>query len=123
MGDLGGVKEAMCVKDRVILLDQSRSMIERRCDLAHAVAHIELGHTDRRNKADERAAVRYAAKMLIDLDDLADAIETSAGLVDECAAAYLNVDMETLAARVEYIHPAERGYLRRRLSALSAGTA
>lgn len=108
----------MCVKDRVILLDAARSVRERRCDLAHAVAHIELGHTDRRNKTDEQAAVRYAAKMLIHLEDLADAIEASAGVVGDDAAHFLQVDVETLDARVRHLHPGERGYLQRRLAAL-----
>lgn len=109
----------MCVKDRVILIDKGRTRSERRCDLAHAIAHIELGHRDRRNDQDEQAARRFHAKLLIDLPDLASGLLFSAGSVDEWAAEYLEVDMETLHLRVQHLHPAERAYLRQRLSELA----
>lgn len=112
------MREVMCVKDRVILLERSRTKWERRCDLGHAIAHIELGHRDRLNKAEERAAVRYAAKMLIDLKPLGEALAGSLGRVDEDCAESLAVDVETLMARLECLHPAERAYLTRRLAYL-----
>lgn len=118
MGNLAGVREAMCVKDKVILLERSRTTSERRCDLAHAIAHIELGHGDRRNKGHEKAAVRLSAKMLIDLDPLGEALTACQGRVDEDCADLLRVDVETLRARLECLHPAERGYLSRRLAHL-----
>lgn len=112
----------MCVRDRVILIDRDRTRSERRCDLAHAIAHIELDHHDRRNEHDEAAAVRYASKMLIDVQDLANAIEQSSGELDESAAAYLDVDMETLSVRCQHLHPAERAFLRQRLAHLEGAS-
>lgn len=104
------------MKDRVILLDERRTRNERRCDLAHAIAHIELGHTNRRSQAEEDAARRYHAKLLIDLHDLADGLYFSAGLVDQWAADYLDVDLETLSLRTQHLHPSELGFIRSKLA-------
>ena len=46
--------------------------VERRCTLAHELAHIDLGHTTATTVAEERAARRYAANKLIDWDGLVD---------------------------------------------------
>lgn len=113
----------MCVKRKVILLEHTRTRNERRCDLAHAIAHIELGHKNRRSKSDEDAARRYAAKMLIDLEPLADALVRSLGKVTEEAAEELEVDVETLTIRLQHPHPGEFGYLKRRLAFLAEASA
>ncbi len=113
----------MCVRRRVILLDHTRTRNERRCDLGHALAHIELGHTNRRSKSDEEAAKRYAAKMLIDLEQLGDALERSLGKVTDEAADDLEVDVETLTIRLQHLHPGEYGYLKRRLAFLAEASA
>lgn len=108
----------MCIRDKVILLERDRTKWERRCDLGHALAHIELGHTDRQNKNDERAAVRHAAKMLIDLVPLGEALAQSLGKATDEAAELLGVDVETLTVRLQVLHPTETAYLRRRLAHL-----
>lgn len=113
----------MCVKDRVIFIDRARTTAERRCDLAHALAHVELGHNERRNHRQERAAVRYAAKMLIDLDPLAEALAAVYPSPAADAAEILGVDVETLAVRLECLHPGEMGTIRRRLRRLAEGEA
>lgn len=115
---LRGLHEVMCIKSKVILLERNRTIRERRCDLAHAIAHIDLGHTNSFDRKTERAAVRYAAKLLIDLEPLADVLATTGGHVTYDAAHALGVDVETLTARLQHLHPGERGYLARRLSHL-----
>jgi len=116
---LRGLHEVMCVKNKVILLERDRTKWERRCDLAHAIAHIDLGHTEQLDRKSERAAVRYAAKMLIDLEPLGDVLATTGGRVTYDGAHALGVDVETMAARLQHLHPGERGYLRRRLTHLA----
>jgi Zn-dependent peptidase ImmA (M78 family) len=115
---LRGLHEVMCRKNKVILLEQDRTMRQRRCDLAHAIAHIDLDHTDSFDRKAEAAAVRYAAKMLIDLDPLADALAATGGRVTYDGAHLLGVDVETMTARLQHLHPAERAHLRRRLAHL-----
>lgn len=115
---LRGLHEVMCRKNKVILLEQNRTKWERRCDLAHAIAHIDLDHTGDFDRKAERAAVRYAAKMLIDLEPLGAVLATTGGRVTYDAAHALGVDVPTLAARLQHLHPGERGYLHRQLAHL-----
>ncbi len=100
---------------RVIVMHPDQSQVQRRCTIAHELAHVELGHTDGCSSVEERAARGLAARWLIDLEDLGDAAvwaRSMAELADE-----LWVDADTLAARVEQLHPAEKHYLRRRIAA------
>lgn len=114
--DLRGLPELMSWDEKVILLELHRGMAERRCDLAHALGHLDLEHRgDTFNMKHEEAARRYAAKMLIDLEPLADAMAWSESR--EEVAELLRVDLPTLSKRLEHLHPGERGYLQRRLSA------
>jgi Zn-dependent peptidase ImmA (M78 family) len=115
---LRGLHEVMCRKNKVILLERDRTMRERRCDLAHAIAHIDLDHTGSFDRKAEAAAKRYAAKMLIDLEPLGDALAVTGGKVTYDGAHLLGVDVETMTARLQHLHAAERGYLRRRLARL-----
>jgi len=116
---LDGLLEVMCRRRKVILLERNRTKWERRCDLAHAIAHIDLGHTDRFDRKTEQAAVRHAAKMLIDLEPLGDVLAVTGGRVTYDGAHALGVDVETMTARLQHLHAAERGYLRRRLAHLA----
>jgi Zn-dependent peptidase ImmA (M78 family) len=109
----------MCWKRRVILLENDRTKWERRCDLTHAIAHIDLAHRRLDDKS-EAAAVRYAAKMLIDLEPLSAALSMSEGQITPDAADALGVDEQTLMARLQHLHPGERGYLMRELAHLYA---
>lgn len=115
---LRGLHEVMCTKNKVILLEQDRDKWERRCDLAHAIAHIDLGHRDRFDRKAEQAAVRYSAKMLIDLEPLGVALAESRGRIDRATAWSLGVDLATLQARLQILHPGERGHLQRQLAHL-----
>jgi Zn-dependent peptidase ImmA (M78 family) len=108
----------MCPERKVILLERQHSAAERRCSLAHAVAHIDLGHTSESgwwSARQEAAADRLAARRLLPIYPLADAAvwaESHAELARE-----LGVDAHMLAVRARGLHPAERAYIRARLDA------
>lgn len=114
---LDGLHEVMCMERKVILLEAERTKWERRCDLAHAIAHIDLGHGSFDDKS-EAAAIRHAAKRLLRYGVVADALVQTHGEVTPETAEILGVDPETLHARLSHLHPAERAFIRRRLSGL-----
>lgn len=117
--DLHGIPEIMCWRRRVILLEREHDLAKRRCSLTHAIGHIELAHRGSAyDTKEEAAAVRYAAKMLLDLEPLGNLLATSGGRPTFDVAHALGVDVETLTARLQHLHPGERGYLARRLSHL-----
>lgn len=115
---LRGLHEVMCRRNKVILLEQDRTKWERRCDLAHAIAHIDLEHIDSFDRKSELAAVRYSAKLLIDLVPLGDVLAATGRRVTVEGAHMLGVDVATLTARLQHLHPGERGYLTRRFAHL-----
>jgi len=83
---------------RVIVLHPDQSQVQRRCTLAHELAHIELGHTDGCTRAQEAAARELAARWLICLDDLLDALRWAEDPTE--VADCLWVDVDTLEARL-----------------------
>jgi len=91
----------------------------RRCTLAHELAHIDLGHTDGCSPAEETQASVLAARRLIPIESLADALVWSP--LPEIVADQLWVDLDTLEVRLGHLHPAERHYIRRRLAAREEG--
>lgn len=115
--NLNGLHEVMCVRRKVILLEANRTKWERRCDLAHALAHIDLGHF-RFNDQAEAAAVRYAAKRLLHRDDVVAALRQTGGEMTWETAHLLGVDVPTLKARFDHLHPLERAYIRERLQSV-----
>lgn len=114
---LGGLHEVMCWRRKVILLETDRTISQRRSDLSHAIAHVDLGHRRALDNKSERAADRLAAKRLIHRVDLADAMLWTEGRVTHETAEILRVDLQTLEARLEFLHPSERAFLRRALAA------
>ena len=97
-----------CERSRRMVLHPDQNQAERRCTATHELLHVERGDTT----CDWRTH-RDAARLLIDLYALGEALVT---YDDEAQAAEeLWVDLDTLRARLQYLHPAERGYLRRRL--------
>lgn len=90
----------------VIRMHPHQSQVQRRCTLAHEMAHIELGHTSGCHPATERQAAQHAARWLIDMDDLLDALRWADDLreVADC----LWVVEETLMARLDSLTPDER---------------
>ena len=109
--NLLGVPEVMCPKRQVILIEHTADRGERRCNLAHAVAHIDLGHEASPNghisHRQEVAADRLAARRLIDVRHLADTIMWADSFEEMCSE--LDVDRRMLFVRMKYLHPAERG--------------
>jgi Zn-dependent peptidase ImmA (M78 family) len=109
-----GITEVLCRKSRVILLERGTDAARRRCSLAHAIAHLDLGHgaamTARFERRQEAEATQLAARRLRPLDDLVWAVQWTHDL--EEAAVELEVDMDTLQTRMEHLHPSELMRLR-----------
>lgn len=95
---------------------------QARCVLAHELAHARrqdaLTDCSRVNDLQERAADRDAARLLIDVRDLGDALVYTDRRRDE-AAQELRVTRHTIDVRMGALHPAEMHYLRQRLADLS----
>jgi hypothetical protein len=110
-----GVPEVMCARRRVILIASGSTWPEKRCSLAHAVAHLDLGHhlapSSMFDKANESAANQLAARRLITLEALADVLCWTRWRAE--IAAELQVDLVTLDNRQRHMHMSERGWLRR----------
>lgn len=97
-----------------IWIDPRQTQAERRSTLAHEMAHIELGHTDGCTPQQEAEAADLAARWLIKLDHLADAL---AWTQDPHELAWeLWVDLDTLETRLAGLQPPERAYLEGRLA-------
>lgn len=116
--ELAGVDAVLFGDLQTVLLHKGLLQAERRCALAHELAHHELGHSgcgDRRSLLrQERAAEAVASRWLIPIEALADVQVWTPYLAEQ--AEELWVDVPMLRARLERLHPAERGYLCRRLS-------
>ncbi len=115
--DLGGlVAEVFCPMRRVILLDSTLGPYVARCSLAHAVAHLDLGHTHPARghfeSREELAANTLAAERLIPLEDYAAALAWTRE-PDEIAEV-LAVDGATLRIREARFTAADRRFVRRR---------
>lgn len=99
----------------VITLHPAQTQRQRRCTLAHELVHAERGHDGPCSAVVEQAVHAEAARRLIALDALGEALafcgEDAYALAEE-----LWVDLDTLHARLNHLHPSERGYLLRRLS-------
>lgn len=110
-----------------IALDDRLTRVERRCVLAHELAHIDLGHMDqaanglcwdlgtsRIARRRELAADKIAARRLILTRRLAEALcshDDQPSVADD-----LDVTERVLAVRLDHLHPAERGYITRRIA-------
>lgn len=98
-----------------VVLAHDLTQAERRCTIAHEVEHILRGpvppHLIER---EEKAVDRNVARLLLpNIDEVADALAWANDIVT--AAEELWVDEGTLKARLTYLHPAERAYLKNRL--------
>lgn len=114
---LGGIPEVLCRRRRVILINNAHTWPAKRSSLAHAVAHLDLGHADTASssfeKREENVADQMAARRLIGLDALADVLcwtRDYGEIADE-----LLVDVTMLRVREKHLHVAERHYLRRQV--------
>lgn len=120
--DLGGlIAEVFSPARRVILLDHSLGPAVVRCSLAHAIAHLDLGHTHavrgHFENREEVAANDLAARRLIPLDAYAEALAWTRDPAE--VAAELFVDGATLRVREARFTAADRRFVRRRTSRAS----
>lgn len=99
--------------ERVVLVDESISTVERRCALAHEIAHIDTG--DRPTDLcwfrarQETVADRLAARRLIAIEDLAEVVRWCHDPRE--TSAELGVTLNVLAIRAATLHPSERGLI------------
>jgi len=90
----------------VIVLHPDQSQAQRRCTLAHELAHIELGHVHGASPAEESAARLLAARWLIEMPALLAALAWAEDLRE--VADELWVDEDTLMARLDGLTSSER---------------
>lgn len=93
-----------------IWMETAQLQVERRCTLAHELAHIDLGHTTKPTVAEEKAARRLAAQKLITWDALVDVFRWAHNAFE--AADELWVTPEVLEDRLRLLRPHEKGLLR-----------
>ena len=93
-----------------IWLEVDQLQVERRCALAHELAHIDLGHTTKPYVTEEQAARRMAAQKLITWDALVDVFRWAHNAFE--AADELWVTVDVLEDRLRFLHPHERALLR-----------
>lgn len=99
-----------------VVIDRTLLQVERRCTITHELVHIERGPVPTDpwlGRREERAVEREAARRLIELDALADALAWSSQPAE--VAEELWVDEQTLNARVAGLSRSERAWLSRRL--------
>lgn len=117
---LGGViPEVMCTKRKVILIETAHNWPEKRCSLAHAVAHLDLEHQAELQGSTferwmEREANGLAALRLIPIRTLASVLCWTRDRHE--IAHELQVDLPTLEIRRANLHHTERSLLRRAIT-------
>ena len=106
------IPEVLCIRRRVILLERAQGYPARRCALAHALAHLDLGHVPGASlePAMELEADQLASRRLVRWAALMDAARWS--LDDEEAASELGVTVPMLRVRFVHLHPSERAKFR-----------
>lgn len=99
--------------DRVIFLDRALGRADRNSVLAHEIAHIDLEHEstgrpwfDRRQ---ERQADRLAARRLIDVERLAEALKWC--LCEEELADHLDVTVDVVRLRLAMLRDSEKAQI------------
>lgn len=90
----------------VIYMNPDQSQAQRRCTLAHELAHIELGHICGETPKDEAASRELAARRMIPIETLMDALRWADNL--EEVADELWVDHQTLIDRLDTLTDDER---------------
>lgn len=103
-------------RTRTIVIDPAYPAATQRSTRAHEEIHVERGPSRPPFDVDEELAVeKAAARRLIDVRDLGEAMVESQHLGH--VAELLHVDPDMLTVRLRHLHPSERHYLRRRLEA------
>lgn len=108
--ELGGVPAASSRRQRVILIETTMAKAERRCALAHEIAHLDLGHGLSIHEGyEERQADELAASRLISLEDLADVLRWALG-PDEVADA-LEVTSTMVRRRIRALSVDDKAWI------------
>jgi hypothetical protein len=102
---------------RAIVMDSRLSQVERRSVLAHELGHVIRGDVpcgDEILDARQESVVdQWAARKLISLDALVDALRWSDDPHEVADALWVTVDL--LEVRVAHLHPSERAAVKRGL--------
>lgn len=102
----------------VIVVDESITRAERRCALAHEIAHMDTGDLATEScwfaAQQETNADKLAAQRLVAIDELAAVMRYSDDPRE--VAAELEVTLHVLVIRGQHLHPAERGVITRAMS-------
>jgi hypothetical protein len=110
-----GTLGTWCGLTRTIAFHSRQSQAQRRCTATHEIVHAELAHDGPCTAATELLVLKISARRLISLRALAEAVLFH--LDDRAALAHeLWVDRQTLDARLDHLHPGERGYLAQHLA-------
>lgn len=96
--------------NRTIALDPRMHRRQRRAVLAHELIHAERGD-DGTHVKQEAHADKEAARRLVDIHQLGDALRWSENLHE--VAVQLSVNVATVETRLAHLHPSERHFLRR----------
>lgn len=107
--------------DETIVLDDRLDATGRRCALAHEIEHVKAGdtpivHVWFATKQEKRAHQR-AARKLIRLDDLVEALRQTRD--EHELAALLDVDVEVLRLRLDRITVIEQDFVERQLDGVA----
>lgn len=111
----GGDKGATLFEENAISLRRGMTQAERRSTILHECLHVERGPVLSTLAGREELRVeRETARLLLpDVAAIGEALAWARDLSE--AADDLWVDEQLLRCRLMNLHPAERGYLRRRL--------
>lgn len=100
------------IDGHTITLHPLLTQAERRSTLAHELVHLERGQPPPHLEAREELIVEeIAARRLVDLDDLADAIVWHDGQAHDDMAEDLWVDRAILVARIRALDAEEHAYI------------
>jgi Zn-dependent peptidase ImmA (M78 family) len=117
--DLGAKLGEYVHADRLIRLNSRLRRHQARSVLCHELRHAEVGDhltaCERVNLRQEQRADREAARLLVDVRDLGEAIAEH-GEHHGALAHALRVSVHVVRTRLAHLHPSELHYLRRRLA-------
>jgi hypothetical protein len=102
-----------CQRTMTMTLHPEQSQRQRRCTATHELIHAERGHCGACSPAVDRAVHAEAARRLISLDELVDALLWSQD--EQELAEELWVDVATVMSRLEGLTEYERAEIDRRL--------
>lgn len=103
---------------RAIVMDKRLTQVERRSVLAHELGHVIRGDVPCGDEVldarQENVVDQWAARQLITLDALVDALRWSRQADEVADCLWVTVDL--LEVRIRHLHPSERAYVTGRLT-------